>query len=119
MVGIGKIMSGASNFVSNNKKSLSKATKNITGEMKSVSKHYYNSAKNGWNIGARLSEMKKMSPVDSFVTKVKGASKKTNVREKDLPLLLGGAGLFAPIPGGPIVGFGIGHAINAVKKLIK
>lgn len=82
--------------------------------------HYYkNNAKSGWQMGKRLSDIKKYPATKSHLLKIYAACLKTKVRIKDLPpAILGAAGAITPIPGASIVGFSIGTIIPKIFKAI-
>ena len=116
MVNITKV---TSNYVVKNVNRISHMSGSITGEMKNTGKYYYNTAMNAWQTAGRLSDIKHFSPTKKFVLKIANTLAKTKVKQEHLPTLLGGVGTFSPIPGGTILGYALGKAINSVTKFIK
>lgn len=91
----------------------------IQSEMKSTGRYYRDNAQVGWKMGKRLSNIKGYGNTKSFIAQLRGVIAKTNMRKEDIPIFLAGVGTVSPLPGGSVLGYGIGKAINHVLKMIK
>ena len=116
MVSVSKI---SRNYVVPNLKKMTNSAKNIAGEIKGTSKYYKNNFKTGWQSGARLSKIKKHNQVRAYADKFIGGFSKTKVKQEHIPTILGGIGAVSPVPGGSIVGYGLGKLITKVLKVFK
>ncbi len=116
MVSVSKI---SRNYVVPNLKKMTNSAKNIAGEIKGTGKYYKNNFKTGWQTGTRLSKIKKHNQLRSCADKFVGGFSKTKVKQEHIPMILGGIGAVSPIPGGSIVGYGVGKLITKMLKAFK
>ena len=107
------------NSVTSNAYKVKKVASNITGEIKSTGHYYRGNFLNGWESASRLSKIKKHNKLQSLVCKFWGGLSKTKVKNEHIPTNLGGIGAVSPIPGGSIVGYGLGKLISSIIKKIK
>ena len=105
------------NVMNNGVKIAKKATKGVTNEVMTTKSHYKNNFKEGWEIGGRVARIKNQNKINTFFSKFINGIKKTSVKKEHLPGILGAIGLITPIPGGSILGYGIGKLFNTFKKL--
>lgn len=107
------------NYLVPNLKKVTNSAKNIAGEIKGTGKYYKNNFQTGWQEGARLSKIKKHNQVRSCADKFVGGLSKTKVKQEHIPMILGGIGTVTPVPGGSILGYGLGKLITKLLKYIR
>lgn len=107
------------NSVTSNAYKVKKVASNITGEIKSTGHYYRGNFLYGWEAASRLSKIKKHNKLQSLICKLYGATSKTKIKNEHIPTILGGIGAVSPIPGGSILGYGIGKIVNKLIKYFK
>lgn len=105
--------------ISSNIKTIKKVAGTIPAEIKTTGKYYTSHAKDGWEIGTRLSKQKQLSKTQSFIAKIKGVFATTKIKQEHIPTILGGIGTVTPLPGGSIIGYGLGKVINKLIKVFR
>ena len=96
-----------------------KLSSQVTTDVKTTAQYYKNNVQRGWEIGNRVAKVQNLNSGKAFYSKVKGAITRTKVKKEHLPAILGGVGFASPLPGGSVIGFGIGKAINYLSKYFK
>ena len=106
--------------VSTSMKTIKNTAKAVSSDIKSTTKYYKSNAKQGWQTGKRLSEIRQYGKTRSFLTGISGSVAKTKIRNQDIfPAVLAGVGTVSPLPGGSIIGYQLGRLINKLFKLAK
>lgn len=114
------IISSMSPYVYKAKRVVVNNVKMVKNDVKDTAMYLGNNAKVGWRAGRIHSKQHKKCQFNAFWTKLWGATKNTKVRAKDLPAIMGGAGIVCiPLPGGEMIGYGLGKGINALMKCLR
>ncbi len=106
-------------YILPSKQYIKSISSNITGDIKNTGKYYKGNFLYGWESASRLSRIKKYNSSKSFIYKIIGAISKTKVKNEHIPTILGGVGAISPLPGGTILGYGIGKVISKLIKSFK
>lgn len=97
-------------------KGISSGVKTVSKDISSTKSYLLDNARSGWSYGRQVSKKKDLSTVEGLYTKTKFAVKQTKLRKQDLPAVAGLIGAFSPIPGGSLIGYGLGKLIQFLRK---
>lgn len=91
----------------------------IKQNIATTKKYYIQSAKNGWQEGKHIAQINHYGKPRTLYIKTKKSIANTVGKVEELPKVLTVIGACSPIPGGFVIGYGVGKAIELIAKGIK